>query len=137
MKKVKIMGREFELRDGDEVTYGAQKLVQHERNVVELAILSNDDIKKRLREDTKEGEKKKEWSNEEAVMMLKDIKKSLIDAQDVALMPEEEVIMLSVCLSRDEIGDLPTKVVKELAKAADDALGGLENFTNALTTNST
>lgn len=137
MKKVEICGRKFTLRNANEVTYGMEKLVNHERNVAELAMLSNEDIKKRLGEDKKRGEEKKEWSNEEAVMLLDDIKTSLIASQDAALMPEEEVIMYSAGLSRDEIADLPKKVVKELAEAAEKELGGLLDFTKPSTTDTT
>ena len=137
MKKVKIMGREFELRNSDEVSYGAEKLVKHEKNVAELAMLSNEDIVLYIEKNKKGDKAEQELSNEDAMLLLDDIKKSLIDAQDAALMPEEEVLMYSANLTRDEISDLPKKVVKELAKAADDALGGLANFTNASTTNST
>lgn len=137
MKKVKIGGQEFTLRNGDEVLYGAEKRVNHERNVAELAMLSNEDIKKYL-EANKGGDKAKEKLSNEAVMaMLDDIKKSLIEAQDAALQPEEEAIMLSANLSRDEISELPRKVVKELAIVADKELGGLLNFTKTSTSDTT
>lgn len=137
MKKVKIQGHEYTLRNGDEVTLGAEKLVNHERNVAEIAMLSNEDIKKQLKENKTGDKHKKELSNEEALMLLDDIKKSLIDVQDAAFMPGEEAIMYSANLSRSEIDDLPKKVFEELAKAADEELGGLLNFTKTSTTDTT
>ena len=137
MKKVELGGRKFTLRNEDEVTYGAEKRVNHERNVAELAMLSNEDIKKHLSTNNGEGKETEKLSNKAVMAMLEDIKKSLVDAQDAALQPEEEVIMLSANLSRAEISDLPGKVVKELAKAADEELGGLLNFTETSTSDTT
>lgn len=134
MKKIEILGRKFELRNGDEVSYGAHKRVERAKFAASLAMMSNEDVAGYV---TEEGKKEVNEGNFMEKIVSGDIKNALIESQDAAVTPKEEAIMFSVDLTRDEILELPAKVVEELAKAADDALGGLVNFTNALTTNST
>ena len=138
MKKIEILGRKFELRNGDEVSYGAHKRVERAKFAASLAMMSNKDVTEMMADKSK-GENAEEITEENLMAKLAkgDIKKALINSQDAAVTIEEEAIMFSADLTREEILELPAKVVEELAKAADDALGGLVNFTNALTTNST
>jgi hypothetical protein len=138
MKKKEIMGRKFELRDGNEVTYGAQKEVEKVKFAASLAMMTNKDVVEMV-SDKKGGDNGEELTEENLMDKLAkgDIKNALINSQDAAVTSEEEVIMLSVNVTRDEIIGMPAKMVKELAKAADEELGGLANFTNASTTNST
>ena len=134
MKKIEISGRKFELRNGDEVSYGAHKRVDRAKFAASLAMMSDEDVAKYITED---GRKEATEENFMEKIVHGDIKNALIESQDAAVTPKEEAIMFSAELTREEILNLPAKVVEELAKAADDALGGLVNFTNALTTNST
>ena len=136
MKKVKIMGREFELRNGDEVSYGAFKRVEKAKFAASLSMMSDEEVGGFITNDAK-----KEGGISEENFMEKivsgDIKNALINSQDAAVTSKEETIMFSADLTREEILNLPAKMVEELGKAADDALGGLANFMNALTINST
>jgi hypothetical protein len=138
MKKIEICERKFTLRNADEVTYGAQKAVEKVKFAASLAMMTNKDVVEMV-SDKKGGDNGEELTEENLMDKLAkgDIKNALINSQDAAVTSEEEVIMLSVNVTRDEIIDMPAKMVKELAKAADEELGGLANFTNASTTNST
>jgi hypothetical protein len=138
MKKVEIGGRKFTLRNGDEVTYGAQKEVEKVKFAASLAMMSNKDVIAMMND--KKGDENGEDITEEILMekLAKgDIKKALINSQDAAVTMEEEAIMLSTNVTRDEIMTMPATLVKELAKAADDALGGLPNFTKTSTSDTT
>lgn len=138
MKKVKIGGREFTLRNTDEVTYGAQKEVEKVKFAASLAMMTNKDVVEMV-SDKKGGDKGEEITEENLMDKLAkgDIKKALINSQDAAVTSEEEAIMLSANLSRNEIMGMPAKMVKELAKAADEELGGLLNFTKTSTSDTT
>ncbi len=137
MKKVKIQGREFTLRNADEVTYGAQKEVEKAKFAASLAMMSNKDITEMMRD---KGGNAEEELNEEALMnrLAKgDIKKALINSQDTVVTQEEEAIMLCLNVTREDILEMSAKLVKELAEAADTELGGLLNFTKPSTTDTT
>ncbi len=142
MKKVEIEGRKFTLKTSKEVTYGAHKEVNDLKMEAQLAAMPNKDVAEMWLAKTKGDE---EGGNAEEItgatllesVAKGDIKKAIIDSARAALPVEVEAIMLSAGLTRDEVFDLPKDVVDELSEAANDALGGLPNFTNASTTNST
>jgi hypothetical protein len=136
MKKIEIMGRKFELCNADEVTLGAYKEVEKAKFAASLALISNEDAAEYAR-----GDAKKEGVTNEKEFMERiisgDFKNALIDSQDAVVTHDEEVIMLSANLTREELMDLPYKLIEKLAIEADKAIGGLANFTNASPTNST
>jgi len=140
MKKIEIMGRKFNLRNEDEVSYGAQKEVSKVKEKAKLAMMSNKDIS-----DLYLGKEGAAMDGEQAIteetllerIAKGDIKSALMDSYDAAVTPEEEVIMLSANVTREDILEMPGKMVKELAKAAGDELGGLENFIKTSTIDST
>ena len=138
MKKVEIGGQKFTLYNRDEVTYGAQKEVEKVKFAASLAMMSNKDVTEMI-SDKKDGDNGEELTEENLMDKLAkgDIKKALINSQEAAVTLEEEAIMLSANITRDKIMNLPATVVRELAKAAEEELGGLLNFTAASTTDTT
>lgn len=141
MKKIEICGRKFTLRNGDEVTYGAEKAVEKVKFAASLAMMSNEDVAEIISDkNTNNGGDVSETLTEEHLMekLAKgDIKNALINSQDAAVTMEEEAIMLSANVLRDDILGMPAKMVKELAKAAGDELGDLLNFTKTSTIDTT
>ena len=138
MKKVEICGQKFTLRNGDEVTYGAQKEVEKVKFAASLAMMSNKDVIEMMADKGKD-ENAEEITEENLMAKLAkgDIKKALINSQDAAVTIEEEAIMLSANITRDEIMGMPATLVKGLAVAAEKELGGLLNFTKTSTTDTT
>ena len=138
MKKVEIGGQKFTLCNSDEVTYGAQKEVEKVKFAASLAMMSNKDVTEMI-SDKKDGDNGEKLTEENLMDKLAkgDIKKALINSQDAAVTLEEEAIMLSANITPDKIMSLPATVVRELAKAAEEELGGLLNFTAASTTDTT
>jgi hypothetical protein len=59
------------------------------------------------------------------------IKTTLLDAHDAAITPEEEAIILSMNISREELMRMPSKVVKRLGVEALEELGTAEDFSEA------
>ncbi len=137
MKKVKIQGREFSLRNGDEVTYGAHKGVDEIKEAAQIEMLPSQTIIDILQK--KGGGKTEELSDKNLIDLIPeaDLKKTLVTAMKVGLPPVEEAIMLSANILREEIFQMPSRMVEELAKAADTELGGLLNFTKPSTTDTT
>lgn len=138
MKKVEIGGQKFTLRNGDEVTYGAQKEVEKVKFTASLAMMSNKDVTDMMAEKNN-AENAEEITEENLMARLAkgDIKKALINSQDAAVTIEEEAIMLSANITRDAIMGMPATLVKELAEAAEKELGGLLDFTKPSTTDTT
>jgi D-lyxose ketol-isomerase len=138
MKNIEIGGKKFTLRNGDEVTYGAQKEVEKVKFAASLAMMSNKDVTDMMADKTK-GEDAEGITEENLMDRLAkgDIKKALINSQDAAVTIGEEAIMLSANITRDAIMDMPATLVKELAKAAEEELGGLLDFTKPLTIDTT
>ena len=142
MKKIEIDGRKFNLKTRKEVTYGAHKEVNDLKIEAQLAVMSNKDVAEMWVQRTKgseEGANAEEITGETLLENVAkgDIKKAIIDSSRAALPVEVEAIMLSASLTRDEVFNLPKDVVDELSKAANDALGGLLNFTKPSTTDTT
>jgi len=137
MKKVELYGRKFTLRNSDEVTYGAQKEVEKVKFAASLAMMTNKDVTEMI---SGKGSDNGEEMTEDTLMakLAKgDVKKALINSQDAVVTAEEEAIMLSGNVTRDEILEMPAKLVRELAEAADTELGGLLNFTKPSMTDTT
>jgi len=142
MKKVKIQGQEFTLKGRKEVTYGAHKEVEDIKTEAYLAMMSNAEVAEMWLSKNKggeEGDNGAEITPETLTDKIAkgDIKKKIITSQRAALSPEVEAIMLSTGMSRDEVYALSMDTVDELSKAANDALGGLVNFTKTSTTDTT
>jgi len=129
MKKVKIQGQEFTLRNGDEVTYGAQKGVAEIKEAAQIELLPSQTIIDILQK--KGGGKAEELSDKNLIDLIpeEDLKKTLVAAMKGGIPPVEEAIMLSANIPRDDIFEMPARMVEELAKAANNELGGLLNFT--------
>jgi len=138
MKKVKIQGQEFTLKAGKEVTYGAHKEVEDLKTEAYLAMMSNDEVAGMWLSKNK-GDDEAEITPETLVekMARGDIKKAIMASQRAALPVEVEAIMLSAGLTRDEVYNMPSDMVDELSKAANEALGGLPNFTKTSTSDTT
>ena len=137
MKKVEIGGQKFTLCNSDEVTYGAQKEVEKVKFAASLAMMTNKDVTEMI---SGKGSENGEEMTEDTLMakLAKgDVKKALINSQDAVVTAEEEAIMLSGNVTRDEILEMPAKLVRELAEAADTELGGLLNFTKPSMTDTT
>ena len=142
MKKVKIQGQDFTLKEGKEVTYGAHKEVEDIKTEAYLAMMSNDEVAEMWLSKNKgdeEGDDKGEITPETLVekMARGDIKKAIMASQRAALPVEVEAIMLSAGLTRDAVYNMSRDMVAELSKAANDALGGLPNFTKTSTSDTT
>ena len=142
MKKVKIQGQEFTLKGRKEVAYGAHKEVEDIKTEAYLAMMSNAEVAEMWLSKNKggeEGDNGAEITPESLADKIAkgDIKKAIIASQRAALSPEVEAIMLSTGMSRDEVYALSMDTVDELSKAANDALGGLVNFTKTSTTDTT
>ena len=103
-----------------------------------LAMMSNKDVIEMMADKGKD-ENAEEITEENLMAKLAkgDIKKALINSQDAAVTIEEEAIMLSANITRDEIMGMPATLVKGLAVAAEKELGGLLNFTKTSTTDTT
>lgn len=133
MKKVVIEGKTFTLLNKDEVTYGAEKHLERAQFAASLAMLSDKDVAELASKSKEEG---KDINEEEFVkrVMSGEIKNSLLDSHDAAISEEEEAIILSVGIAREELLKMPGKIVKQLAVAAMEVLGPVEDFSEASTT---
>lgn len=138
MEKLKIDGQEYDLKSRKEVSYGAFKEVADLKEDAAVAMMPNKAIAEMwlAKGDAKEGEGVSEESLMEK-LAESDLKKGLRDARKAALAPEVEAIMLSIGLTRDEVYALPKDTVDKLSQAANKALGGLVNFTQTSTTDTT
>ena len=130
MRKVKIGGKEYTLLNSDEVTCGAEKELEKAQFAASLAMLSDKDVAA-LALKSKAGNGKVDEEDFMDRVMSGEIKQSLLDSHEAAISPEEEAIILSVGLTRNEILKMPGKVVRELAKAAIEEMGTSEDFSEA------
>lgn len=132
-RKVVIEGKTFTLLNKDEVTYGAEKQLEHAQFAASLAILSDDDVKDLALKSKKDG---KDINEEEFMrrVMSGEIKTALLDSHDAAITEEEEAIILSIGLSREAILKMSAKVVKQLGVEAIKELGSAEDFSDASAT---
>ena len=130
METVVIDGRTFELKNADEVTYGSQKELERVEFAASLAMLSDEDVAE-LAMKKKKSEKGIDEKDFMDRVMSGQIKEALLDANEMAITDTEEAIILSAGLTRSEILKLPGKTVKELGKKALEALGTVEDFTEA------
>ena len=138
MKKIEIDGRKFILKEGKEVTYGAHKEVEDLKEDAAIAMLPNTAIAEMwLAKGTDNNGEDITADGLMEKLAGGDLKKGISEARKAALAPEVEAIMLSVGLSRDEIYSMSREMVDKLAKAANDALGGLLNFTEPSTIDTT
>jgi flagellar biosynthesis regulator FlaF len=133
MKKIVIEGKTYTLLNRDEVTYGAEKQLERAQFAASLAMLSDKDVAELASKSKEEG---KDINEEEFMnrVMSGEIKNSLLDSHDAALSEEEEAIILSVGIAREELLKMPGKIVKRLAVAAIEELGPAEDFSEASTT---
>jgi hypothetical protein len=133
VRKVVIEGKEYTLLNRDEVTYGAEKHLERAQFAVSLAMLSDKDVEELALQSKKGGA---EVDEEEFMsrVMSGEIKATLLNAHDAAITPEEEAIILSVGISREELMRMSSKVVKALGKEAREELGTAEDFSDASTT---
>lgn len=133
MKKVVIEGKTYKLLNRDEVTYGAEKQLERAQFAASLAMLSDKDVAELASKSKEEG---KDINEEEFMdrVMSGEIKNSLLDSHDAAISEEEEAIILSVGIAREELLKMPGKIVKQLAVAAMEELGPVEDFSDASTT---
>lgn len=138
MKKVEICGRKFTLRNRKEVPYGAHKEVEDLKFGGSIAMMTNNDIIEMMKGKSN-GDNTEEITEENLMDRLAkgDIKEVLMNSQKAALPIAVEAIMLSAGLTRDEIYDMPVEMVDELAKVAEEELGGLLDFTKTSTTDTT
>jgi len=130
MRKVKICGNEYTLKNADEVSYGAEKELERANFAASLAMLSDEDVAELALKTKTEG---KPVDEEEFMhrVMSGEIKKALLDSHDAAITPEEEALILSAGLSRKEIMKMSRKAVRELAKEAMEEMGSSEDFSEA------
>lgn len=130
MRTVRVDGKEYILKNADEVSYGAEKELERVQFAASLAMLSDDDVAELAQ---KSKEKKGKVDEDEFVncVMSGDVKKSLLDSHDATITPEEEAIILSAGLTRKEIMDMPGKSVRQLAKEAMEEMGTVEDFSVA------
>lgn len=129
-RKVIIDGKGYTLHNKDEVTYGAEKHLERAQFAVSLAMLSDKDVEE-LALKSKKGDTN---VNEEEFMdrvLSGKIKTTLLDAHDAAITPEEEAIILSLNISREELMRMSSKVVKRLGVEALEELGTAEDFLEA------
>jgi hypothetical protein len=133
MKKVVIEGKTYKLLNRDEVTYGAEKQLERAQFAASLAMLSDKDVAELASKSKEEG---KDINEEEFMnrVMSGEIKNSLLDSHDAAISEEEEAIILSVGIAREELLKMPSKIVKQLAVAAMEELGPVKDFSDASTT---
>ena len=130
MRTVNIGGKEFNLANSDEVTYGAQKELERMQFKASMSMLSDKDVAELARK----GKKKDPKMNEEDFVnrvMSGEIKEALLDSNEAAITDVEEAIILSAGLSRDAILKLPAKTVEKLGKEALEELGTVEDFSEA------
>lgn len=130
VRKVEIDGKEYILHNKDEVTYGAEKHLERAQFAVSLAMLSDKDVEE-LALKSKKGDTN---VNEEEFMdrvLSGKIKTTLLDAHDAAITPEEEAIILSMNISREELMRMPSKIVKRLGVEALEEFGTAEDFSEA------
>ena len=130
MRKVDIGGKTFELMNSDEVTYGAQKELERVQFAASLAMLSDKDVAE-LATKTKKTNKEVDEGEFMKRVMSGQIKEALLDANEKAITPEEEAIILSVGITREAILKLPGKTVEKLGKEALKELGTVEDFSKA------
>ena len=130
MRKVNIGGKTFELMNSDEVTYGAQKELERVQFAASLAMLSDKDVAE-LATKTKKTNKEVDEGEFMKRVMSGQIKEALLDANEKAITPEEEAIILSVGITREAILKLPGKTVEKLGKEALKELGTVEDFSKA------
>jgi len=130
MRKVKIGGKEYTLKNADEVSYGAEKELERGNFAASLAMLSDEDVAELALKTKTEGKRVDEEEFMHRVMSG-EIKKALLDSHDAAITPEEEALILSAGLSRKEIMKMSRKAVRELAKEAMDEMGPSEDFSEA------
>jgi hypothetical protein len=130
MRTVEIGEKKYELRNADEVTYGAEKKLEAAQFASSLVMLSDEQVTE-LATKAREGDKKVDGEEFMKRVMSGEIKKSLLDSHEAAITPEEEAIILSAGISRDDLLDLPGTTVHELAKEAQKELGTAEDFSEA------
>jgi hypothetical protein len=132
-RKVVIEGKTFKLLNRDEVTYGAEKQLERAQFAASLAMLSDQDVEDLALKSKNEG---KDINEEEFMhrVMSGEIKTALLDSHDAAITEEEEAIILSVGISRDELLRMRSKIVKQLGKEAIKELGSAEDFSEASAT---
>ena len=138
MKKIVIDGREFTLLSKKEVTYGAYRDVNNLKTEAQLAIRTDEEIAEMWKARNNENDDE-EMTQEQFIENLVngDLRKTILDAQKVALPAEVEAIMLSASLTYDEVHAMPKEMVYELAEVANKELGGLLNFTKTSTSDTT
>jgi hypothetical protein len=132
MRTVEIGGKKFELRNADEVTYGAEKELERVQFEASLVMLSDGQVAE-LATKARSGDGKVDGEEFMKRVMSGEIKKSLLDSHEAAITPEEEAIILSAGIRREDLLKLPGKVVRELAKEAQEELGTAEDFSEAST----
>lgn len=132
-RKVVIEGKEYTLRNRDEVTYGAEKHLERAQFAVSLAMLSDKDVEELALKSKKGGAEvdEEEFMNR---VMSGEIKTTLLNAHDATITPKEEAIILSAGISREELMRMSSKAVKALSKEAMEELGTAEDFSEASTT---
>jgi len=138
MRKIEIEGKTFTLLNRDEVTYGAEKHLERAQMAAMLAMLSNKDVeelalKSKAKGDNADEEEGKNIDEDEFMnrVISGEIKEALLNSQEASITPEEEAIILSVGISREELLKMSSKVVKQLAVAALEELGPAEDFSEA------
>jgi hypothetical protein len=138
MRKVKIDGKTYILKNSDEVTLGAEKKFERARFNAQMAMLSKSDVialAKRARKDSEEEDGEEVTEQEFMDQVLSSTtKEALLDSHEAAISLEEEAIILSGDISRETLLRMPRKVVKELAAYALEELGTAEGFSEASTT---
>jgi hypothetical protein len=129
-RKVVIEGKEYTLLNRDEVTYGAEKKLERAQFGASLAMLSDKDVEELALKSKKDGTDidEDEFMNR---VMSGEIKTALLDSHDAAITPEEEAIILSVGMSREELLRMSSKVVRQLGIQALEELGPAEDFSDA------
>lgn len=130
MKKIVIDGKTYSLRTSEEVTYGAEKKLERAQFEAQLAMLSDKDVSELATKAKKTGKEVNEDEFVERVMTGK-IKEALLDSNEAAITPEEEAIILSADISRKDMMKMPGKVIRELAKAAQEEMGTVADFSEA------
>jgi hypothetical protein len=133
MRRVEIDGKKYVLKNGDEVSYGAEKKLERARFSAQMAMLSDSDVIALAKKTKAENEEVDEQEFMDHVLSGA-TKEAILNSHEAAITPEEEAIILSADISRDKLLKMPRKVVRELAVYALEELGTVEDFSEASNT---
>jgi hypothetical protein len=134
MRSVEIDGKKYVLKNGDEVSYGAEKKLERAQFNAQMAMLSDSDVKDLARKTKADAEGEVDEAEFMRKVLAGATKEAILNSHDAAITPEEQAIILSLDISRERLMKMPSKVVKELAKYAMEELGTVEDFSEASST---